>query len=39
MENAEEGHYASVGAHIANMAFRKGRRVRFDPRTDKVTEG
>jgi predicted dehydrogenase len=38
-ESAEDGHYAAGAAHLANMAFRKGRRMRWDIATNKVTEG
>lgn len=38
-ENAEEGHYAAGAAHVANMAYRKGKRLRWDHRTNKVSEG
>ena len=29
-ENAEEGHYAAGAAHVANIAYRKGKRQRWD---------
>ena len=29
-ENAEEGHYAAVAAHMCNMAYRKGTRITYD---------
>ena len=38
-ETAQEGHYAAGAAHLANMAFRKGRRMKWDYRTNKVTAG
>lgn len=38
-ETATEGHYAAGAAHLANMAFRKGRRMRWDLKTGKVSEG
>ena len=37
-ENAEDGHYAAGAAHLANLAFRKGRRMKWDLATNKVTE-
>jgi len=37
-ESAEDGHYAAAAAHLGNMAFRKGRRLKFDAATSKVTE-
>jgi predicted dehydrogenase len=39
MENATEGHHAAGAAHLANLAYRKGRRMRWDPKTGAVTEG
>jgi predicted dehydrogenase len=36
-ENATEGHFAAGAAHLANMAFQAGRRMRWDHATDKVT--
>jgi tmRNA-binding protein len=39
METAEEGHHAAVAAHLANLAFHKNRRMRWDRGTNKVTEG
>jgi predicted dehydrogenase len=38
-ENASEGHHAAGAAHLANLAYRKGRRMRWDLKTDAVTEG
>ena len=38
-ENAEEGHYAAGAAHVANMAYRKGKRQRWDYKTNKVSDG
>jgi predicted dehydrogenase len=37
-ENAEEGHYAAGAAHLANMAYRKGKRMRWEIETGKVKE-
>ena len=37
-ETAAEGHYAAGAAHLANVAFRKGRRVHWDLKTSKVSE-
>jgi predicted dehydrogenase len=37
-ETAAEGHYAAGAAHLANVAFRKGRRMHWDLKTGKVTE-
>ena len=39
METAEEGHRAAGAAHLGNLALRKGRRMRWDLETNKVTEG
>jgi hypothetical protein len=36
-ETAAEGHFAAGAAHLANIAFRKGRRVEWDLKTNKVT--
>jgi predicted dehydrogenase len=36
-ENAEEGHYAATAAHMCNMAYRKGTRVKFDSASGKAT--
>lgn len=36
-ENATEGHAAAGGAHMANMAYREGRRVSWDFKSNKVT--
>ena len=36
-ENAEEGHYAAAAAHMCNMAYRKGTRVKFDSASGKAT--
>jgi hypothetical protein len=37
-ENADEGHYAAGAAHLANMAYRKGKRMRWEIETGKVKE-
>jgi predicted dehydrogenase len=37
-ENASEGHHAAGAAHLANLAYRKGRRMNWDLETGKVTE-
>ena len=37
-ENASEGHYAAGAAHLANIAYRKGRRMHWDLKTSNVTE-
>jgi predicted dehydrogenase len=39
METAADGHYAAGAAHLANLAFRKGRRMHWDLKTNKVSEG
>jgi predicted dehydrogenase len=36
-ENATEGHAAAGGAHIANLSYREGRKVRWDFATNKVS--
>ena len=38
-ETAAEGHYAAGAAHLANLAYRKGRRMHWDLKTNKVSEG
>jgi predicted dehydrogenase len=38
-ENATEGHAAAGGAHIANRAYREGRRIRWDFATNKSWAG
>lgn len=38
-ENATEGHYTAGAAHLANLAYQRGRRMRWDLKTGKVTEG
>lgn len=35
-ENAEEGHYAAAAAHVANWAYRKGKRAEYDIATNKI---
>jgi predicted dehydrogenase len=37
-ETAEEGHHAAGAAHLGNMAYKKGRRLRWNLETNKVTE-
>jgi hypothetical protein len=37
-ENARDGHYGAAAAHLINLAYRRGRRVRFDLNTSKVRE-
>jgi hypothetical protein len=36
-ENAAEGHYAAGAAHIANMAYRQGKRMHWDWKHHKVS--
>jgi predicted dehydrogenase len=38
-ESAFTGHAAAGSAHLANLAFRKGRRMQWDVRTGRVWEG
>ncbi len=38
-ESAAVGHAAAGSAHLANLAFRKGRRMHWDVKTGKVSEG
>ena len=38
-ETAVDGHYAAAAGHLVNLSYRKGRRVRFDCKTSKVSEG
>ncbi|MEZ5398131.1 MAG: Gfo/Idh/MocA family oxidoreductase [Bryobacteraceae bacterium] len=38
-ETAEEGHLAAGAGHIANIAYRKGRKIGWDWKTGKITEG
>jgi hypothetical protein len=38
-ESAADGHYAAGAAHLANLAFRRGRRMQWDLKTSKVSEG
>ncbi len=35
-ENAEEGHYAAAAAHVANWAYRKGKRAEYDIAANKI---
>lgn len=35
-ESAEEGHYAAAAAHLANLSYRSGKRVTWDPTTGRV---
>ncbi len=37
-ETAAEGHYAAGAAHLANLAYRKGRRMSWDLKSGKVKE-
>jgi predicted dehydrogenase len=37
-ETAAEGHYAAGAAHLANVAFRKSRKMHWDLKTNKVSE-
>ncbi len=37
-ENAAEGHCAASAAHLANLAFLRGRRVEWDPKKGEVRE-
>jgi len=37
-ETAAQGHYAAGAAHLANAAYRKGRRMAWDSRSGKVRE-
>ena len=37
-ENARDGHYAAAAAHLINIAYRRGRRVRFDAKTSLVRD-
>ena len=36
-ETAQEAHYAAAGAHLANMSYRTGRRVKWDPQSGQVS--
>lgn len=38
-EDAEAGHYAAGAAHLANMAYRREQRMRWDLKTSNVTAG
>ena len=35
-ENAVEGHHAAAAAHLANLAYRQGRRMSWEPRTGRI---
>jgi len=37
-ETAADGHYAAGAAHLANLAYRQGRRMQWDLKTNKVSE-
>ena len=37
VEDAREGHLAAGAAHIANLAYREGRRVKWDTQTNKIS--
>jgi predicted dehydrogenase len=37
-ENARDGHYGAAAAHLINIAYRRGRRVRFDLKTSAVRD-
>lgn len=39
VETATQAHHAAGAAHLANMAYRKGRRMQWDLATGKVREG
>jgi hypothetical protein len=39
LETAEEGHHAAGAADLGNTAYRKKRRMNWDIKTNKVTEG
>jgi predicted dehydrogenase len=36
--DVEEGHYSALLCHLGNIAHRVGRRVRFDPREEKILD-
>lgn len=38
-EDATAGHYAAGAAHLANMSYRQGHRMRWDLNTGKVSQG
>jgi len=38
-ENATEGHLAAGAGHLANMAYRKGKKLKWDWKNDRVMEG
>ena len=38
-ETAEEAHCAAGAAHLGNLAFRKGRRMKWDVASNQVSEG
>jgi hypothetical protein len=38
-ESALDGYHAAGAAHLANLAYRKGSRMRWDLKTGKVSEG
>ena len=37
-ENAQEGHLAAGAAHVANMSYRRGKKLKWDWKSDSVTE-
>ena len=37
-ENAEEGHFAAGAAHLGNMAYRRGKKMKWDRASGKVSE-
>ena len=37
-ENAEEGHFAAGAAHLGNMAYRRGKKMKWDRAAGKVSE-
>lgn len=37
-ETAAEGHHAAAAAHLANLAYRAGRRMKWDPATNAIAE-
>ena len=37
-ENAEEGHFAAGAAHLGNMAYRHGKKMKWDRVSEKVSE-